>query len=251
MKPMIGIPPDTHDGRKLKVRSPEEKIIYLWDRYTQALFDHGAVAVVLPVTDDKKIIRSMLDKLDGVMLAGGNFDVPTGFYGEEPKPWMGRIKPERSNFELALLLGAAKRDLPCLGICGGMQVINVAFGGSLYQDIKNERPQSREHRQKIKKTRTSHQVTITPGTRLHNIASGAKHKSPLRIRVNSTHHQAVKEPGKGIVVNAVATDGLIEGIESARHRFFLGVQWHPEMLYPKHEEQARIFKAFIKAAKKG
>jgi putative glutamine amidotransferase len=244
---LIGITPDTHDGDRLRTRISKEKIVYIWDRYLAAFLDRGAMPVVLPVTSDRGIIASMALRLDGVVLAGGNFDVPPEFFAEEPKPWLGKLKPERSRFELDLLIEAAKKDLPVLGICGGMQAINVAFGGTLYQDIAMERPGSRAHSQKTKPDRTSHQVTIASGTRLHSIMTGRKAGYELRTRVNSTHHQAVKDLAPGFAVNAQAADGIIEGIESTTHGFIVGVQWHPEILCERHEPHARIIRGFLRA----
>ncbi len=248
MAVMIGVTPDTHDGSKLKTRVPPERIVYLWDSYLKALIDHGATPVVLPVTGDKKVIRSMLDRLDGFLLAGGNFDVPPSYYGEENKPWLGKLKPERSEFEKALLMGALDRNVPVLGICGGMQILNVAMGGTLYQDIARERPKAREHQQNKKKDSPSHQVVVPPGTRLYKIMTGGKKGDALKVMVNSTHHQAVKELAPGLVVCAEAADGIVEAVESPRHRFALGTQWHPELLYKKQKEQAAIFRAFVREA---
>ncbi len=248
MKPLIGIAPDTHNGKRLKARTPKEKIVYLWDQYLVALTAHGALPVVLPVTEDHKLVRAMADRLDGVMLAGGNFDVPPDFYGEEPTPWLGKLKPERSRFELALTREAIARGLPVLGICGGMQTINVAYGGTLYQDIANERPKSRSHQQKTRPDRTCHQVKALKNTRLKRCISGRKGGDDLRLRVNSTHHQAIKDVAPGYVVNAVAADGMVEGIESEGAGFVLGVQWHPELLFERHEAQSHILRAFVRAA---
>jgi putative glutamine amidotransferase len=224
--------------------------VYLWDRYLQAVLDRGALAVVLPVTDEPAQVRAFAERFDGFILAGGAFDVPAEYYGEEPRPWMGTIKPERSRFERALLQAALKKDKPVLGICGGMQLINVFYGGSLFQDILKERPGSLDHQQKIPKTETSHTVTIAAGTQLQAIMSGRRRRQPLLIRVNSTHHQAVKALGRGLVPAGLAPDGVIEAIESPRHRFLIGVQWHPEMLYEKLPEARRLFQAFIQAAAK-
>ncbi|MCP4678183.1 MAG: gamma-glutamyl-gamma-aminobutyrate hydrolase family protein [Deltaproteobacteria bacterium] len=249
MKPIIGVTPDTHSGRKLKTRTPKEKIVYLWDQYLAALFDQGATPVILPVTTNKTQIRSMVERLDGVMLAGGNFDVPPELFGEKPKPWLGPLKPERSQFEIGLVLEAVRKNLPVLGICGGMQAINVAFGGTLYQDIGKERPKSRSHQQKLRADKTCHQVKVAGGTKLRAIVAGRRGKDDIRLRVNSTHHQAIRDVAPGYTVNAVATDGVIEGIEKEGTGFVLGVQWHPELLFKKHQPHSRILGAFVRAAK--
>lgn len=255
MRPLIGVTPDTHHQDTcpapaccIPTRSKEEKMVLLGDRYLQAILDHGGLPVLLPVTDHPALVREMCARLDGLLLPGGAFDVPPEFYGEKPKPWLGRLKPLRSRFERALLQTALKRDLPVLGVCGGMQIINVVFGGTLYQDILKERPSSNNHEQKIKKTRTSHQVQVMPATILTKIISGSRESEGLRIPVNSTHHQAVKDVGKGLIVCGLAPDGIIEALESPRHRFVLGLQFHPEVLYPRHAYAENIFRAFVKEA---
>jgi len=248
MKPIIGVSPDTHSGRRIKTRTPQERIVYIWDFYLRAIEDHGAVPVLLPVTARRASIRTLMDGLNGILLAGGNFDIPPEYFGEKPKPWLGPVKKTRSDSELAMFREALRRDMPVLGICGGMQLINVALGGTLFQDILEERPESGRHSQKVRKDRTSHQVRVSPGTRLYAIMKGRKGTGVFRSRVNSTHHQAVKDSGRGLVVSAVSPDGIIEGIESTAHRFILGVQWHPELLYARQKEHGRIFSSFTRAA---
>jgi len=249
MTVLIGIAPDIHYGQKLYTRAPDEHIVMLWDYYLKAILDQGEIPVLLPITDDEKLIKEMAARMDGVILPGGAFDIPPDYYGEEEKPWLGDLKPDRSWMELSLLREAMKRDMPTLGICGGMQLINVAYGGTLYQDILEERPESRDHQQDNKRTSPSHQVKVRPDTKLSSMI-GAKGKSPYRLMVNSTHHQGVKEVGKGLVISAVATDGIVEGVESPDHTFLVGVQWHPEMLQKKFAPQRGIFTAFINEAKK-
>jgi putative glutamine amidotransferase len=245
MKPLIGITPEIDHGQQIQTRSPKERVVYLKDRYLQAVLDHGGLAVILPVTDDPAWIRECARRCDGFVLTGSAFDVPPEFYGDSPRPGLGPTKPERSVFERALLEQALRADQPVLGICGGMQLINVALGGTLYQDITRERPRSRDHQQKIKKTSTSHAVALNPASRLAAIM-----KAPgNRIRVNSTHHQAVRDLAPGLVACGLAPDGLIEAIESLGHRLLIGVQWHPELLYEKHPEAARLLRAFIRAAR--
>lgn len=249
MSVLIGITPDTHDGSKLHTRTEEEMIVYLWDSYLKALIDHGATPVVLPVTANKARLLEMMERLDGLVLAGGNFDVPSEYYNQEPREHMGKLKPERSAFELAILKLAMKIDAPVLGICGGMQIINVAMGGTLYQDILEERPDSLDHQQEIPRTEPLHAVAVASRTLLHRIVSGGKRKAPIEIQVNSTHHQAVDKVGRGLAVSGAAPDGVIEAIESRRHKFVVGVQWHPELLYPAYPEQSRLLKALVRAAR--
>jgi putative glutamine amidotransferase len=128
-----------------------------------------------------------------------------------------------------------------LGLCGGEQAINVALGGTLYQDIPTQLPDASNHQQSKKKARGGHWIRIHEGTRLREILRLAT------VEVNTTHHQAVKQPGKHLIVNATAEDGLIEGIESADHSFVMGLQWHPEVLARRFAHQRRIFAAFVRA----
>lgn len=249
MKPLIGVSADTIYKGRPGAWTPNDVILRLQERYLRALLDSGAVAMALPVVEGKTRIRALVDHLDGVLLSGGAFDVPPDLYGQKPAPWLGETRPERSRFEIDLLLEAAGRGIPVLGICGGMQIINVAFGGTLYQDILQERPGSNDHRQKGRSDRPWHAVEVRAKSRLRAIVAGKKTRRSVRLQVNSTHHQAVRELGKGLLANAFAPDGVIEGIESTDHDFLLGVQWHPERLYRTSQEQAHLFRALVRAAK--
>jgi putative glutamine amidotransferase len=179
--------------------------------------------------------------VDGLLISGGDFDIHPSFYGEKPIAGLGTIKQERTEFELDLIAAALKRDLPVLGLCGGEQAINVVLGGTLYQDIPTQLPQAANHQQGPRKETGGHQILVHQRTRLREIL---RRRS---VEVNTTHHQAVKQTGKGLIVNATAEDGLIEGIESERHSFVLGLQWHPEVLAARYEHQRRIFNSFIRA----
>jgi len=245
---LIGITPDFDPGERIPVRSPDEGTVYLKDRYYRAVSELGAIPVILPMVAKPRLIEGLLDRLDGLLLSGGGFDIHPKFYGEEPIPALGTVKENRTEFELEIFRLALRRDLPVLGICGGAQAINVALGGTLYQDLPTQRPHSISHQQTFSKTRPSHSVTVPAGTTLAAILG--RKRSEHTIRVNSTHHQAVKDVGKGLVVNAVAADGVIEAIAGPAQRLVLGVQWHPEMLVPDHADQVRLFRAFLAAAKK-
>jgi len=186
-------------------------------------------------------LNRIFDAVDGLLISGGDFDIHPSFYGEKPLPGLGVTKPDRTEFELDLAAAALKHDLPVLGLCGGEQAINVVLGGTLYQDIPTQLPQAGNHQQSDKKESGGHRIIIHQRTRLREIL---KRRS---VEVNTTHHQAVKQTGKGLIVNATAQDGLIEGIESNRHSFVLGLQWHPEVLAARYEHQRRIIKSFIRA----
>jgi putative glutamine amidotransferase len=184
-----------------------------------------------------------MSRLDGLVVSGGNFDIHPSYYREKPLRALGEIQPRRTEFELAMIRVALERDCPVLGICGGAQAINVALGGSLYQDIASQLPNAVEHQQAAKKATGGHVIRIQPGTLLHRILRREN------LQVNTTHHQAIKRLGRGLVINATAEDGLVEGIESLGHSFVLGVQWHPEAMHRKFAAQQRIFRSFIASSR--
>jgi putative glutamine amidotransferase len=152
------------------------------------------------------------------------------------------VAPRRSSFELDLVRLAARNRLPTLAICGGMQTMNVAFGGTLYQDIPAQVPDVLQHRQTAPAIHLSHSVSITPGTLLDRIVKRA------RMKVNSSHHQSVKGVGRTLIASASAPDGIVEAIEFPGHPFFLGLQWHPEFLFDRHPLHRQLFQAFLRAA---
>jgi putative glutamine amidotransferase len=241
--PLIGITADTSGVTANSAGAATEPALFLPQRYYHAIQKAGGMSLVLPPIGSRSTLRKTLQHLDGVLVSGGNFDIHPSYYGEKPIRALGAIKRERTEFELELIDLALNQDLPLLGICGGAQAINVALGGSLYQDIATELPSAGQHEQGAKKGKSRHPIEIYPGTRLRQIVQRQT------LEVNTTHHQAVRKVGKGLLVNAKAKDGLIEGIESPHHRFVLGVQWHPEAFVDKDAYQRRIFSAFISAAK--
>lgn len=236
--PRIGITPDV----SISV-SAKEPVTIVQERYACALEQAGAVPLILPPSSSSQTLRAMIESLDGLVVSGGNFDIHPKFYGETPIDALGEIKEDRTDFELGLIGLALGRDMPLLGICGGAQAINVALGGSLYQDIDTQYPNRIEHQRSPIKDRGGHVVAIHANTKLRKIVGKP------RLEVNTTHHQAVKAPGKNLVVNATAEDGIVEGIESAAHRFVLGVQWHPEFLVHRDAAQRKIFAALVRACK--
>ena len=149
-------------------------------------------------------------------------------------------KKERTKFELLISEKALKKNMPLLGICGGEQLLNVLYGGSLIQDIRMDSNTSINHEQTNPRNQTSHDVKIIQSTKLMKIIKKET------IKVNSAHHQAVKKLGNGLITNAVAKDGIIEGIEDQNMNFCLGVQWHPEFLIEKSDVQ--IYKSFLHAS---
>src|SRR3954447_20571868 len=206
--------------------------------YFSALAEAGALPIALPHHPD--LADSYLDEIDGLLITGGAFDVDPSLYGGGDTHPTVTLKAGRTDFELAVTRGALARDKPVLGICGGEQLLAVALGGTLLQHIPDSIPDALEHEQKNPRDQAGHAVSVVPGTLLARIAEADT------IQVNSSHHQAVRSPGRFAKVNATAPDGVIEGVEDPRYGFCLGVQWHPEFLIDPAD--ARIFQAFIAAA---
>jgi putative glutamine amidotransferase len=208
-------------------------------RYLTAIARAGAVPVVVFLPQIKAVLRHLLSRLDGLVVSGGNFDIHPRYYGERPIRQLGAVKADRTEFELEITAAALERDLPVLGICGGAQAINVISGGSLYQDIATQIPDAGAHERGGRLPPPKHRIRIQTGTKLFGIL---RHEE---LTVNTSHHQSVKQLGRGLMVNAIAADGVIEGVESTEHRFVLGVQWHPEVAAARRSVQRRLFSAFV------
>ncbi len=232
-KPVIGITPGFRD---------EEHSLVLNKGYADALLAAGAVPVLLPLTEDPGVLQSCIELCDGFLFSGGP-DIDPCLYDEMQLPDCGAISPLRDGMELALAkLLVARDDKPVLGICRGFQVLNVALGGDLYQDLPAQFPhQVLAHRQNQPAWYPSHDVVITMSSLLDMIIHASK------IRVNSLHHQAVRRLGRDFVPCAVATDGVIEAAALEHHPFFLGVQWHPERTYQTDDASIALFRAFAEA----
>ncbi|HLO75520.1 MAG TPA: gamma-glutamyl-gamma-aminobutyrate hydrolase family protein [Magnetospirillum sp.] len=233
--PVIGI---TLDSEEPGGYSP-----FPWYALRQNYCDAVAAAGGLPLTlpHQPELAEAYLDRIDGLVITGGAFDVDPALFGAAERHATVKLKDRRTRFELALVRGALNRDLPILGICGGQQLLNVALGGTLIQHIPDAIPDSLAHEQPNPRSQPGHDVDLVAGTRLAAIAGG------LRIAVNSAHHQAVGTVAPGCVVNAVAPDGVVEGIEDPRRSFCIGVQWHPE--YSIGPADAALFHAFIEACR--
>jgi putative glutamine amidotransferase len=194
--------------------------------------------VALPHEPDD--VAAYVARLDGLLVTGGAFDVDPALFGDNHRHASVVTKALRTEFEIAACRAARDADMPLLGICGGQQVMNVAFGGTLIQHIPDKVGDALAHEQPNPRTEAGHTVAIMADTLLHGIVRVDE------MAVNSAHHQAVAMVPDGLVVDAVAPDGVIEGIEVPGRRFCLGVQWHPE--YAISEGDSRIFDAFVAAA---
>jgi putative glutamine amidotransferase len=211
----------------------------LRQNYADAIIAAGGLPIALP--HDAALAGAYLERIDALVVTGGAFDVDPALYGEGDRHATVTLKEGRTAAELALTQGALDHDLPVLGICGGQQLLAVALGGTLIQHIPDTIAGALEHEQPNPRHEPGHPVAVVPGTLLHRIVGSD------RMAVNSAHHQAVRHPGPHAVVNATAPDTVIEGVEDARYRFCLGVQWHPEFFIDPGDR--RIFDALIAACR--
>ncbi len=237
-RPVIGVTLDSEEG------GPKGSAysLYPWyalrQNYMSALAEAGGVPVALP--HEAALAPDMLDAIDALVVTGGAFDVDPALYGDDTTHDTVTLKQGRTATELALIRGAMERGMPILGICGGQQLLAVALGGTLIQHIPDSVPHALPHEQPNPRNEASHAAIIRPDSLLFRIVGSD------RMQVNSSHHQAVRDPGRG-VVNATAPDGVIEGIEDPSRPFCIGVQWHPEFTIDGGDR--RLFAALVEAAR--
>jgi putative glutamine amidotransferase len=235
MRPRIGITSWHHwDG--------DERWEAILEGYPRAVLEAGGLPLILPITHAEPVFaEAYLNAIDGLLLTGGA-DIHPSFYGQIVLEQCGEIDEERDRFEVELVHAARSRDLPLLGICRGLQVLNVAMGGSLYQDLSHRQETDPAHQSsRERRGEPAHRVTIIEGSRLAGMLGVQE------LRVTSTHHQIIRELAPGLTVNAVAPDGVVEGVEGAG-RFLLAVHWHPERMVARHPEQLALFRALVEAA---
>lgn len=237
MHPLIGITSaDSVQNGKLynRVYAPN----------AQAIARAGGLPVFIPTGLDEVTLRALYERLDAVLLPGGP-DLDPIYYGAERHPRTIEIDDRRDLLELTVTRWAVQDDLPVFGICRGMQVLNVALGGTLVQDIPSEvkSPLSHDIPPDLPRSTRIHEITIDGHSRLARILG------TTRIAVNSLHHQSVEQPAPGVQVTAHAPDGVVEALESPDHHFVMSVQWHPEDLYEGDEAMMRLFTAFVQAAR--
>jgi len=237
MRPLIGIPCHA------LIRAETGRPIYANNRtYVHAVESAGGVPILIPMINDLHILAALLTRLDGLLLTGG-VDIHPSRYGEEVHPLTEEADLELDEFEITLSSLAFQQDIPVLGVCRGMQLINVALGGSLYQDIDNQYPGSIGHTNRhLPRTHLAHRITVYPGSRMEKILATQE------VWVNSLHHQAIKEPGTGVRITGRAADGIPELLEVTGYRFVMAVQCHPEEIYTIESAFARLFSAFVQAS---
>jgi putative glutamine amidotransferase len=244
-RPIIGIPTQTLQSLGgVSAEIPPSWVMS--QRYVVTLTNAGAVPWLIPLIDDETL-RDIYESLDGVFLPGGA-DVDPVSYGRDPHALCDKTDRERDRVELALARWAIDDGKPLLGVCRGMQIINLAAGGTLYQDLAEQMAGSIKHDyfpfggSNLRRDYLAHEVEVARDSRLaHVFGDGA-------LKVNSMHHQGVKEVGGGLIVTATAPDGLVEGLESSNGRYVVGVQWHPEALTDSQDEAKRLFAEFVEIA---
>ncbi len=225
--PLIGLNGDFH-------RTKEEEVVGVFSAYVEAIVQAGGTPLILPPFPEG--VTFALERLDGLVLTGG-LDLPPEWYGQEPSPSIRLADRRRLESDRALVERALALSLPILGICMGCQLLNVVLGGDLIQDIPTQVKGALPHAPRER----FHPVRVEPGSRLAGILGS------VEPEVNSSHHQAIKRPGKGLREVAWSADGVIEAVEGDGERFLLGIQWHPERLreHPKH---LALFRALVQAA---
>jgi putative glutamine amidotransferase len=239
-RPLIGVPAHRQESEQAGASAN----FVLRERYVRAVLDAGGVAVIVPPVADEAALQAAYRHLNGLLLPGGG-DVAPKLFGQKPHPFLGTVDEELDRVELTLTRWALRDGLPILGICRGIQVLNVAAGGDLIQDVGSQKPGSLEHQSAsgLPADWVAHKVAIVPGTRLASLVGS----EPLGT--NSRHHQAVDRVAEGFVVSATASDGVVEGVEETGGRFAVGVQFHPEDLYQSQPRVAGLFAGFVAACR--
>ncbi len=230
-RPRIGVTLDADD---------EARRYQLKRAYVDAVLAAGGLPVLIP-WGDVAVSNLFLAQIDGLVLSGGHFDIPPERYGEARRPSCGRTQEARTDFEWGLCQGALASGLPLLGVCGGMQLMNVVRGGTLWQDLPADL--GLQHEQPEPRDVPSHPVEIVPETLLARLVGAAP------LPANTTHHQAVKATGAGLLVSGQTADGVVEALELPGAPFVLGVQWHPESVARHDPRHAAIYRGLVHAAR--
>ncbi len=225
------------------IQDPEKRRFALGKNYVNSLVACGAIPVLLPTVVSLESWRAMYESADGILLSGGG-DVDPARFGELPHEKTYGVDPERDEVEMALARWALQDDKPLFAICRGIQVVNVALGGSLIQDLPSQRGGDVPHdgtANGFARHQVAHTVRVEPGTHIAQIIG------PGELEVNSFHHQALKRIADGLVVTSRSPDGVVESVELPGKRYYIGVQWHPEEMAADREDMMRLFCIFVEA----
>lgn len=232
-RPLIGITPfyDYDKGQT-----------YIKRGYCEGIVEAGGVPVVLPVVCEEELLSDLFSHISGLLLAGGP-DVDAKYFSEPNMPCNGTISPFRDAMEIYLARKAISEGMPVLGICRGIQVMNIAMGGNIYQDIYTQVRDKAliKHSQEAPTWYPAHEVTLEEGSKIRQ-AYGVE-----KLEVNSFHHQALKDAAEGFEITAGAPDGTIEAVEYNGHPFAVGVQWHPELMWKEDRLHLKLFEAFVES----
>lgn len=229
-KPIIGLTPSVEEDKNMQVVQPG---------YLESIDRAGGIGILLPLTDRPEDIAQYVELCDGFLFVGGP-DIEPWRFGQELLEACGPQNVRRDAVEFLLLEAALKADKPILGVCRGIQVLNVALGGTLYQDIPSQRPSNTAHRMEEPYNRDIHGLTVVPGTPLAEL--------PSLTGVNSRHHQAICDLALGLEVMAYSEDGLVEAVRMPEKKFVWAVQWHPEAYWKEEGANPELFRRLVKAA---
>jgi putative glutamine amidotransferase len=246
LPPIIGITATLKEDVDAVAERPLGKFVRADLDYVEGVAGAGGAPVVLPPTGDEGAAEAVIQSLDGLLLSGGS-DLDPGYYGEEPVSELGITLPERDAFEMALVRLALRRGIPVFGICRGMQVLNVALGGTLYQDLPSQWEWDvLKHRQDTPKWQPAHEVRVREGSYIAEVMGREV------VKVNSYHHQGIRVLAEELVATGRSSDGVIEAVEAAdlSERWLLGVQWHAEAMRGAGPQQESLFEAHVSAAER-
>jgi putative glutamine amidotransferase len=239
-KPLIGITASSIEQRG----SAFGEVYVLTRKYAEGVLRAGGVPVIVPYNLDAESLQILFDRLDGLLLSGGG-DIDPAIYGEAAHQATNEIEVDRDRVELALARWVVEQEKPFLAICRGIQVLNVALGGTLIQDIPSEVPDALEHsfeRGIVERGYHAHPVKIAADSRLADVMQTEI------AQTNSWHHQAIKQAAPKLNITAYAPDGVIEAVEVPGRRFAIGVQWHPEWMFEDQPEHRRLFEGLVGAS---
>lgn len=240
-KPVIGI--NSNRVIKLETEYSHSVIDAISNDYIESVIKAGGIPVILPILNDEESIRRQIELLDGIILSGG-IDINPLAYNEEPSPKLGYIFPDKDTFDILLVRIACELNKPILAICRGHQILNVAFGGTLYQDLSDMEGCYIKHQQQTKDGAVTHTIDILKDSILHTILGNS-------IVTNTFHHQAIKDLAPGFKVTAYSKDNVIEAIEKCNSNFIVGVQFHPEIMTAyNNQNMLKLFESFITASSK-